>query len=154
MSRWEETVMCIIMICGICLISQRELFWRLIYPAATILYDYAITFAVEVGTVWRRKISLASVAILTNRYALLGLGSSFLVALLPIDGNHVTELVRYCDSLSRHILIFPTSAVLSIFYARLNYLLREYASLLGVQVPKSLWPSSYSLYAYPILVCL
>ena len=61
---------------------------------AIIFCDYIITFVDEVTTVWRRKLSLASVSILTNRYALLGFASSLVAMLLPTEANSILNLVR------------------------------------------------------------
>ena len=72
---------------------------ELIYPQAVIFYDYLLTFTDEVTTIWRRKISLASVAILVNRYALLGVATSYVLSLLPMEGNPITDSVSGRDAL-------------------------------------------------------
>ncbi|KAK7681835.1 hypothetical protein QCA50_015182 [Cerrena zonata] len=54
-------------------------------------YDYVVTLPEEINTLWRRKKSLASVALLLNRYALLVYALALVALLLPVTGNPLVD---------------------------------------------------------------
>lgn len=58
-----------------------------------IIYDYAITLPEEIITLWKRKKSLASIAILVNRYALLAQAATLIILLMPVTGNPLMDPV-------------------------------------------------------------
>lgn len=59
-----------------------------------ILYDYIITLPEEINTLWRRKKTITSLALLLNRYGLLLLALTFILQLFPVDGDPVANQVR------------------------------------------------------------
>ncbi|KAK7681833.1 hypothetical protein QCA50_015180 [Cerrena zonata] len=56
-----------------------------------IIYDYVTTIREELNTLWRRKKSVASVALLVNRYALLTLGLTLAILTLFLDDTLATK---------------------------------------------------------------
>lgn len=60
-----------------------------------ILYDYIITLPEEINTLWRRKKTITSLALLLNRYGLLLLALTFILQLFPVDGDPVANQVRW-----------------------------------------------------------
>lgn len=61
-----------------------------------IIYDHLITISEEINALWRRKKSLATCALLVNRYALLVLGVCIMVLTFPFDQHMSVKFVRFC----------------------------------------------------------
>lgn len=57
-----------------------------------VIFDHFITIDQEVDTLWKKKQSLASVALLVNRYAILLLGLSYALVVLASDNAQLVCL--------------------------------------------------------------
>ena len=99
--RWKQCLIIIV------LISQLE--YVPISPYTTLLisipslaipvYDFLLTIRLEIDTLWRRKKSLVSYVLLTNRYARLLVAMCLLSIMFPVRGDPVIEPVcnQYLD---------------------------------------------------------
>ncbi|KAK7682413.1 hypothetical protein QCA50_014618 [Cerrena zonata] len=79
---------------------------------AVVFYDYIITLPQEIHTLWRRKKSVATCAVLVNRYALLLYVASQIPLSFPVtSGNPLTDPRSFMSILVSAAMILTLSCV-------------------------------------------
>ena len=91
------------------------------YDQALLYYDYLLTIPAEIQCIWKRKLTLASILFLINRYATLV--TRTLLIIQTVSWSHVTddEADKVCTVLNlSSVTLANTSTVVGSAHAELH----------------------------------